>query len=99
MACYFNDMKIGDITDDILDGYQDSRNSFYITGEGKEMILANKNRVNAKTQSSNNIKKKFSYGTVRGEASVINKFFLLVLQRRSKLNNKDIKNRSKWCFQ
>ena len=75
MAGYFNDRKIGDITDDILDGYWNWRNAFYITGEGKERILANKNRVNAKTQSSNNIKKKFAYGTARAEASIINQFF------------------------
>ena len=37
MAGYFNDMKIGDITDDILDGYWDWRNAFYITGEGKDI--------------------------------------------------------------
>ena len=57
MAGYFNNMKIGDITDNKLDEYWDWRNAFYITDEGKERILANKNRVNAKTQSSKNIKK------------------------------------------
>ena len=37
MAGYFNDRKIGDITDDILDGYWNWRNAFYITGEGKDI--------------------------------------------------------------
>ena len=80
MAGYFNVRKIGDITDDILDGYWDWRNVFYITGEGKKRILANKNRVNAKTQSSNNIKKKFAYGTARAEASIINQFLNGVIE-------------------
>ena len=75
MAGYFNDRKIGDITDNIVDGYWKWRNAFYITGEGKERILANKNRVKAKTQTSNNIKEKFAYGTAKAEASIINQFF------------------------
>ena len=75
MEGYFGDMKIANITDDIVNGYWDWRNAFYITGAGKDRILANKNRVNAKTQSSNNIKKKFEYGTAKAEASLINQFF------------------------
>lgn len=75
MQGYFGDMKIANITDDIVNGYWDWRNAFYITGAGKDRILANKNRVNAKTQSSNNIKKKFEYGTAKAEASLINQFF------------------------
>jgi len=73
-------MVIGDTTDEKLDKYWDWRNAIYITGEGKERILANKNRVNAKIQSSNNIKKKFAYGMARVETSIINKFFIGVIQ-------------------
>ena len=33
---------ITEITDDVLTGYWDWRNAFYLTGEGKDRILANK---------------------------------------------------------
>jgi integrase len=98
MAGYFNDRKIGDITDDILDGYWDWRNAFYITGEGKERILANKNRVNAKTQSSNNIKKKFAYGTARAEASIINQFFAWCYRDTQSYTKKILKIKASGAF-
>jgi len=98
MAGYFNDMKIGDITDDKLDEYWDWRNAFYITGEGKERILANKNRVNAKTQSSKNIKKKFAYGSAKVEASLINQFFAWCYRDNQSYTTKILKIKASGAF-
>ena len=98
MAGYFNDMKIGDITDDKLDEYWDWRNAFYITGEGKERILANKNRVNAKTQSSKNIKKKFAYGSAKVEASLINQFFAWCYRDAQSYTTKILKIKASGAF-
>ena len=63
MQGYFGDKKITEIKDDVLTGYWDWRNAFYITGEGTDRILANKNRVNAKTRESRNIAINMRYGT------------------------------------
>jgi len=98
MAGYFNNMKIGDITDDKLDEYWDWRNAFYITGEGKERILANKNRVNAKTQSSKNIKKKFAYGSAKVEASLINQFFAWCYRDNQSYTTKILKIKASGAF-
>ena len=98
MAGYFNDMKISDITDDKLDSYWDWRNAFYITGEGKERILANKNRVNAKSKSSKNIKKKFAYGTAKVEASLINQFFDWCYRDKQGYTKKILKIKAKDAF-
>ena len=98
MAGYFNNMKIGDITDDKLDEYWDWRNAFYITGEGKERILANKNRVNAKTQSSKNIKKKFAYGSAKVEASLINQFFAWCYRDTQSYTKKILKIKASGAF-
>ena len=75
MQGYFGDKRIAEITDDVVAGYWDCRNAFYITGEGKDRILANKNGANAKTRESRNQAIYMSYGTARSEASIIKMFF------------------------
>jgi len=91
MEGYFGNMKIGEITDEIAEGYWDWRNAFYTTGIGKERIFANENRINAKTKTSKNIKTKFAYGTAKVEASLINQFFAWCYKDKQGFTKKIIK--------
>ena len=93
MQSYFGDKKITEITDDVLTGYWDWRNAFYITGEGKDRILANKNRATAKTRESRNIAINMSYGTARSEASIINTFFAWCYASKQGYTNKVLRKK------
>ena len=98
MQSYFGDKKITEITDDVLTGYWDWRNAFYITGEGKDRILANKNRVKAKTRESRNIAINMSYGTARSEASIINMFFAWCYASKQGYTNKVLRIKATDAF-
>ena len=99
MHGYFGDMKVSEITEAELEGYWDYRRDYYIKGAGKELMASNKNRVNAKTQTSRNIKVRFSYGTARAEASVINQFFAWCYDSRVGLTSKVLKTSAKDAFE
>ena len=99
MHGYFGDMKVSEITEAELEGYWDYRRDYYIKGAGKELMASNKNRVNAKTQTSRNIKVRFSYGTARAEASVINQFFAWCYDSRVGLTSKVLKTSAKHAFE
>ena len=99
MHGYFGDMKVSEITEAELEGYWDYRRDYYVKGAGKELMASNKNRVNAKTQTSRNIRVRFSYGTARAEASVINQFFAWCYDSRVGLTSKVLKTSAKHAFE
>ena len=71
---HFGNLEITQLRQVQLDKYWKYREDFYIDGEGKGRLIVNENRISAKTKSSNNIKIKPRYGTLRAEASIVNEF-------------------------
>ena len=98
MRGYFGDKRIAEITDDVIAGYWDCRNAFYITGEGKDRILANKNRASATTRESRNIAINMSYGTARSEAGIIKMFFSWRYASNQGYTNRVLRNNARNAF-
>lgn len=71
---HFGNLEITQLRQVQLDKYWKYREDFYLEGEGKDRLVVNEKRINAKTKTSNNIKVKPSYGTLRTEASIVNEF-------------------------
>jgi integrase len=71
---HFGNIDITALRQKTIDGYWNYRASFYIDGEGKDRLVVNEKRISAKSKTSNNIRIKPKYGTLRAEASIINEF-------------------------
>tara|TARA_B100000965_G_C19600354_1_gene762250 strand:+ start:2768 stop:4210 length:1443 start_codon:yes stop_codon:yes gene_type:complete len=98
MDGYFGNMKIAEIDDSTIRGYWRWRNDFYVTGEGKDRLLLNKNRAHAKSKVSRNIAIDFSYGTARAEASIINMFMAWCYDSEQGLTTRVLKTTAKDAF-
>ena len=72
--------------------------AFFITGEGKDRILANKNRANAKTRESRNIAINMSYGTARSETIIKKMFFAWRYASRQGYDNRVLRNNARNAF-
>lgn len=71
---HFGNLEITQLRQVQLDKYWKYREDFYLDGEGKQRLVVNEKRISSKTKTSNNIKVKPSYGTLRAEASIVNEF-------------------------
>jgi len=80
LKLHFGNLEMTALRQKQLDSYWTFRERFYTEGEGKNRIELNEKRINAKSISSRNIKKKPSYGTLRAEASIVNEFLAWALR-------------------
>ena len=71
---HFGNLEVTQLRQKQIDNYWKYRENFYVDGEGKDRLIVNEKRIGSKTKTSNNIKIKPKYGTLRAEASIINEF-------------------------
>ena len=71
---HFGNLEVTQLRQKQIDNYWKYRENFYVDGEGKDRLIVNEKRIGSKTKTSNNIKIKPKYGTLRAEASTIHSF-------------------------
>jgi integrase len=71
---HFGNLEVTQLRQKQIDNYWKYMENFYVDGEGKDRLIVNEKRIASKTKTSNNIKIKPKYGTLRAEASIINEF-------------------------